>query len=87
VLRACPTCGAVSCTTHVKSTGRGGSTRAWRKTRAQVLKRDRDTCHWCGANATHADHVVPKSRGGTDDLSNLVASCGPCNQARGNRPA
>jgi hypothetical protein len=30
------------------------------------------------------DHVVPRSAGGADDMSNLVASCGACNfQAKG----
>jgi 5-methylcytosine-specific restriction endonuclease McrA len=86
MLRACPTCGAIACQAHVKNTGRG-STRAWRKIRSEVLKRDYDTCHWCGANATHADHIQPKSKGGTDAMDNLVASCAPCNQARGSRPA
>jgi 5-methylcytosine-specific restriction endonuclease McrA len=87
MLKACPTCGAISCGTHArKNTGRG-STRAWRKLRAQVLKRDRHTCRWCGAPATHADHLVPVSKGGPDTLANVVASCATCNQRRGNRPA
>lgn len=28
------------------------------------------------------DHVVPKSRGGTDDWNNLVMSCSRCNYKR-----
>lgn len=28
------------------------------------------------------DHVIPKSRGGTDDLDNLVVSCAPCNRRK-----
>lgn len=30
-----------------------------------------------------ADHVIPKSRGGSDDLSNLVACCEQCNGQKG----
>lgn len=29
------------------------------------------------------EHVVPLSRGGSWDLSNLAAACGPCNHGRG----
>jgi hypothetical protein len=32
------------------------------------------------------DHVHPRSRGGTDRVSNLVLACVPCNQAKGNQP-
>jgi 5-methylcytosine-specific restriction endonuclease McrA len=27
----------------------------------------------------HVDHVIPKSKGGTDDPDNLVAACQACN--------
>lgn len=33
------------------------------------------------------DHVVPRSRGGKDHLSNLVAMCVTCNVAKGSSPA
>jgi 5-methylcytosine-specific restriction endonuclease McrA len=56
---------------------------AWRRRRRAVLERDAYTCHWCGAPATQADHLVEKIRGGTDALANLVASCAPCNARRG----
>lgn len=29
------------------------------------------------------DHVVPRSRGGSNALANLVLACGPCNVAKG----
>ena len=32
------------------------------------------------------DHVVPKSEGGDDKLSNLVLACIPCNNAKGSKP-
>ena len=32
------------------------------------------------------DHIVPKSKGGSDRVSNLCIACGPCNQKKGNRP-
>ena len=32
------------------------------------------------------DHVVPKSKGGTDHLANLQLLCGSCNKIKGDRP-
>lgn len=44
-------------------------------------------CWYCGIDLDldtfHIDHVVPRRHGGTDDLSNLVASCPPCNMSKG----
>jgi len=46
-------------------------------------------CFWgCGRPATHADDLVPVSKGGdTKDRRNLVPACAHCNQSRGNRAA
>jgi 5-methylcytosine-specific restriction endonuclease McrA len=45
------------------------------------------TCHWrlpgCARKSTTADHLIPVSRGGTNDLANLVGACARCNQLRG----
>jgi 5-methylcytosine-specific restriction endonuclease McrA len=43
-------------------------------------------CHWCGKPGNTVDHLMPISRGGTNDPSNLVSACAHCNEARGNRP-
>ena len=32
------------------------------------------------------DHVVPRSKGGTDHFDNLQLLCGHCNRIKGNRP-
>ena len=42
-------------------------------------------CVYCGAPATEVDHVRPRSRGGTDDDSNLTGACRPCNMSKGDR--
>lgn len=52
--------------------------------RFAILQRDKFTCKYCGNKATeniklHVDHVIPVSKGGTDDLNNLVTSCSECN--------
>lgn len=50
-------------------------------------------CCWCGCDATHlrgksnsatVEHVVPRSKGGTDDMDNLAMACERCNTRRGN---
>jgi hypothetical protein len=60
------------------------------KCRFEVLKRDHFTCQYCGRRAPaveiEVDHVVPRSAGGTDDLTNLVAACFECNSGKSNRP-
>jgi hypothetical protein len=45
-------------------------------------------CQWCAlplteGNAT-TDHLIPLSRGGTNDWGNLCLACEPCNLARKN---
>ena len=39
-------------------------------------------CAYCGAMATQVDHVLPLSRGGTDDRGNLVPACRFCNMEK-----
>src|SRR5687767_6632102 len=55
----------------------------WTTRRTLVLVRDHYTCQDCGDSANHVDHKWPKSIGGTDELDNLQALCGPCNKAKG----
>jgi 5-methylcytosine-specific restriction endonuclease McrA len=55
----------------------------WQKLRRRLLL-GRPRCHWCGAQATTIDHVVPRRLGGAlYDPRNLVPSCLPCNGRRG----
>jgi 5-methylcytosine-specific restriction endonuclease McrA len=59
-----------------------GSTALWRKIRSQVLKRDQDTCYYCGQYADTVEHLIERSQGGTDSMDNLVAACKKCNYSR-----
>jgi hypothetical protein len=51
----------------------------------QILARDNFTCRTCGRSAQkdgvvlHVDHIKPRSKGGTDDPSNLQTLCLKCN--------
>jgi len=51
--------------------------------RYEVLKRAKYRCELCGASAEeaalHVDHIVPRNRGGQDELSNFQALCITCN--------
>lgn len=64
-----------------------------KETRAIVLERNGNTCQMCGAAAgephpydstrktrLHLGHILDKSKGGTDDVTNLRAICSVCNE-------
>lgn len=57
-------------------------------TRFNVFLRDKFSCQYCGATRSVQDltfdHVLPKSRGGSTNWSNVVASCSACNLRKGN---
>jgi 5-methylcytosine-specific restriction endonuclease McrA len=54
-------------------------------TRRAVFARDNWTCQYCGARSNlTVDHVVPRSKGGSSNWENIVASCAPCNRRKGN---
>ena len=60
------------------------NTAQFKAQRLRVLRRDANTCYYCGSdNATHVDHIIPKAKGGGDEMHNLVAACARCNQAKG----
>lgn len=58
-----------------------------RLTRRNLMVRDAHQCQYCGKRPAlrdlNIDHVVPRSRGGSDSWENLVTSCKPCNLRKG----
>ena len=60
-----------------------------KKTRFEVLKRDQFKCQYCGRSATevilHIDHIKPVSKGGDNNILNLVTSCAACNLGKSDR--
>ena len=54
--------------------------------REAVYERDGRWCLYCGsAERLEIDHVVPRSRGGSDAPHNRVAACHACNHEKDNR--
>lgn len=61
-------------------------TRGLRPNRNRIYKRDGHECVYCGSRRNLTlDHVIPKSRGGTNDWTNLVTSCIKCNLKKADR--
>tara|TARA_X000001036_G_scaffold170698_1_gene161458 strand:- start:143 stop:721 length:579 start_codon:yes stop_codon:yes gene_type:complete len=56
--------------------------------RFKILKRDR-ICQLCGATKEdgmlEVDHIVPRSKGGSNHPENLQVLCSRCNRAKSNR--
>ena len=59
--------------------------------RFQILIRDNFTCQYCGVNKEEdgvkleVDHIVPVSKGGTNNKSNLTTACFKCNRGKSNK--
>ena len=58
------------------------------RVRFEVLRRNKFCCSYCGKAAVDGyrlviDHIKPVSKGGTNDIDNLTASCDDCNNGKG----
>jgi 5-methylcytosine-specific restriction endonuclease McrA len=56
--------------------------------REYLLEKWDRKCAYCGAEHTplEIDHIHPRSRGGSDRVSNLAIACHDCNQRKGSMP-
>lgn len=57
--------------------------------REYLLEKWGRACVYCGVTDVplEVEHLIPKSRGGTNRVSNLALACHPCNQTKGVRTA
>ncbi|EBR2769019.1 HNH endonuclease [Salmonella enterica] len=60
-----------------------------KKIRFEVFKRDGFKCQYCGSSAPdvilHVDHINPVSKGGDNDMMNLITSCDSCNGGKSDK--
>ena len=55
--------------------------------REYLLEKFNRQCAYCGVKDVplEIEHIQPRSKGGSDRVSNLTLACHPCNQAKGNQ--
>ena len=69
---------------NLQTTSSAEAKRLWRK---DVKEKWHYKCAYCGdGNNLTIDHVVPRSKGGTDFTKNVVCCCSDCNQRKGHEP-
>ena len=57
-----------------------------RPSKAMIYKRDNNSCQYCGSTRhLTIDHVIPKSKGGSEEWTNLVVACSKCNTKKGDK--
>lgn len=60
-----------------------------RLSRQNIFIRDRQTCQYCHTHFSEKrltiDHVLPLSKGGKHEWTNVVAACSKCNNVKGSR--
>lgn len=62
---------------------------ATKSVRFEVFKRDAFKCQYCGKSSPdvvlEVDHIHPVSKGGDNDIMNLVTSCRDCNSGKSDK--
>jgi 5-methylcytosine-specific restriction endonuclease McrA len=57
--------------------------------RENIYARDKYRCQYCGeelrSKERTCDHVIPRSRGGATEWTNLVTCCAECNRKKGGK--
>lgn len=55
--------------------------------KAEVYNRSQGRCAYCDGKVRkwHYDHIIPRSRDGSDDAENIALACPPCNLSKNDR--
>lgn len=63
--------------------------RAIKFNRRNIFARDENRCQYCGqkfpTSELSLDHIIPRSRGGKSEWTNVVCACTNCNKRKGGR--
>jgi hypothetical protein len=73
---------------EISGTAYQQGTLAGYEVREYLLEKWQRTCVYCGAQHVplEIEHIEPRSKGGSDRVSNLTLACRSCNQKKGNQP-
>lgn len=60
------------------------NSKEWKRISKEVFHRDNYVCYYCGEKGgkLEVDHIVPFSKGGSDEMDNLITSCLRCNRQK-----
>jgi 5-methylcytosine-specific restriction endonuclease McrA len=65
---------------------KGAGGKVTKKDADNLFEKHNKICYYCKVNkATSIDHIIPISRGGSNDINNLVPACISCNSKKGNK--
>ncbi|MBL8681429.1 MAG: HNH endonuclease [Myxococcales bacterium] len=74
---------------RLRRSARGRSQKGVKFCRGNVYRRDEFTCQYCGARPGASrltfDHVLPRSRGGLTEWTNIVTACTDCNREKADK--
>jgi 5-methylcytosine-specific restriction endonuclease McrA len=72
---------------EISGVGYQQGTLAGYEIREFLLEKWNKTCAYCGVKDTRLEieHINPRSKGGSNRVSNLCLACNPCNQKKGNQ--
>lgn len=72
---------------EISGVGYQQGTLAGYEIREFLLEKWKRTCAYCGVKDTplEIEHINPRSKGGSNRVSNLCLACNPCNQKKGNQ--
>jgi predicted restriction endonuclease len=60
------------------------SSEARKKWRQSIKEQWNYQCAYCGSDENLTlDHIIPKSKGGPDKVTNIVCACKECNECKG----
>lgn len=58
----------------------------WAILRAKVFQRDGFICSYCSSTEKlECDHIIPISKGGSNEMTNLTTACQTCNRSKGDK--